>query len=305
MYAIQRHSRTEFIPLRGHRYHVRRWGEAAPGQRPLFMVHGWMDVSASYQFVVDALQAERQIIAPDWRGFGLSSGPWCDHYTFADYLGDLECLLDHYAPGQAVDLVGHSMGGNVAMMYAGVRPERIHRLINLEGFGMPQTRAAQAPGRYARWLDEIRAVGQGGLALKTYGSLEAVAERLRKTNPRLAHDKSLWLAGHWAQADIAEDGQTRWRILGEEAHKVVSAQLFRVDEMLEIMQRITAPVLAVEASDDSLAQWWKGQYSLDEYHQRLQRIDCCKVARVQDAGHMLHHDQPTALARLIEEFLDR
>ncbi len=71
--------------------------------------------------------------------FGQTSTPQADHYVFADYLADLDMLLDHYAPGQAVDLVGHSMGGNVAMMYAGVRPERIRRLVNLEGFGMPAT----------------------------------------------------------------------------------------------------------------------------------------------------------------------
>jgi pimeloyl-ACP methyl ester carboxylesterase len=65
--------------------------------------------------------------------------------VFADYLADLDQLLDHYAPGEAVDLVGHSMGGNVAMMYAGVRPARIRRLVNLEGFGMPATRPARRP----------------------------------------------------------------------------------------------------------------------------------------------------------------
>ena len=269
------------------------------------MVHGWMDVSASYQFVVDALQTERFVIAPDWRGFGLSTGPWCDHYAFADYLGDLDALLDHYAPDTPVDLVGHSMGGNVALMYAGVRPQRIHQLVNLEGFGMPATRPAQAPGRYARWLDEIKALSRGEMVLKTYGSLEEVAARLRKTNPRLTPDKAEWLAGHWAQAEVQADGSRRWRILGETAHKVVSAQLYRVDEMLEIMQRITAPVLAVEASDDSLGQWWKGQYTLAEYHQRLQNIPQCQVARVENAGHMLHHDQAEEVAGLIEGFLHR
>lgn len=74
------------------------------------LLHGWMDVGASYQFTVDALQRERRIIAPDWRGFGLTTGAPVDHYVFADYLADLDLLLDHYAPGEAVDLVGHSMG---------------------------------------------------------------------------------------------------------------------------------------------------------------------------------------------------
>ena len=68
-------------------------------------------------------------------------------------------------------------------------------------------------------------------------------------------------------------------------------------------QRIAAPVLAVEASDDSLHQWFKGSYTLADYHERLKLVPHAQVAQVQDAGHMLHHDQPAELARQIEAFL--
>ncbi|MDB5839999.1 MAG: alpha/beta hydrolase, partial [Herminiimonas sp.] len=113
-------SRSEFITVRGLRYHIRHWGrEGAP---LVFMVHGWMDVSASFQFVVDHLKQDWHVIAPDWRGFGLSDASKADTYWFPDYMADLEAILDHYAPDQAVDLVGHSMGGNVITTYAGVRP---------------------------------------------------------------------------------------------------------------------------------------------------------------------------------------
>jgi len=125
-------SRSEFLTIRGLRYHVRIWGNAdAP---KLFMLHGWMDVSASFQFVVDCLQKEWQVIAPDWRGFGLTDCSGADTYWFADYIGDLEAIVDHYSPDEAVLLVGHSMGANVATSYAGVRPQRIERLVNLEGW---------------------------------------------------------------------------------------------------------------------------------------------------------------------------
>ncbi len=304
MYATLRTARTEFAPIRTLDYHVRLWGEAQPGTAPLVLVHGWMDVGASYQFVVDALPEGfaqgRQIIAPDWRGFGLSQPPQrCDHYVFADYLADLDQLIDHYAPGQPIDLVGHSMGGNVAMTYAGARPERVRRLVNLEGFGMPATRPAQAPARYAQWMDELRAFERGEMALKAYDSAAGVSQRLMKTNPRLTQDKADWLAQHWARPDA----EGRWRILGDAAHKIVSAPLFRVDEMMALYANITAPTLAVEAADNSMAQWWKDRYTLDEYHQRLTHVRDCRTAVVQDAGHMLHHDQPQAVAALIEAFL--
>lgn len=302
MYQALKPSRSEYLSVRHVNYHIRIWGEPDGSTPPLVLAHGWMDVSASWQFMVDALRSSRWILAPDWRGFGLTTQPTpVDSYWFPDYLADLDGLLDHYAGAQPVDLIGHSMGGNVAMMYAGVRPTRIRRLVNLEGFGMPETRAVQAPGRYAQWLDEIKALHQGQRALKTYDSAQAVARRLMKTNPRLSADKADWLARHWA----APNAQDQWEILGDAAHKVVSAQLYRVDEAIEIYRRISAPVLSVTASDDSLSQWWKGRFTLADFQDRLKAVEQLTQVVVNNAGHMMHHDQPQALASLIEDFLDQ
>jgi pimeloyl-ACP methyl ester carboxylesterase len=316
MYKEKHLSRSEFVPIRGLSYHVRIWQgpPAADGlaRQPLWLVHGWMDVAASWQFMVDqlsdAFMQGRTVYAPDWRGFGQTSagaGPAVDSYWFADYLADLDFLLDHYGGGPAdgagspVDLVGHSMGGNIAMLYSGVRAERIRRLINLEGFGMPASRPSQAPGRYAQWMDDLKGLHRGEVALKSYAGVDGVAQRLMKTNPRLSPEKAGWLARHWAQPDAA--GQ--WQILGAPAHKITSALLYRLDEVMEIYKRITAPVLAVEASDDSLAKWWKGTYSLAEYHERLKSVPSAETAVITDAGHMLHHDQPEQLAAQLEKFL--
>ena len=299
MYPIQRTSRSEFVPIRQLQYHVRQWGTPSPDAPPLVLVHGWMDVAASFQFVVDALSQDHWVIAPDWRGFGLTETPATDNFWFPDYWADLDFLLDHYVGDQPVHLVGHSMGGHIATLYAGVRPERVRRLINLEGFGMPASRSAQAPGRYAKWMDELKGLQRGEMELKPYDSLEAVAQRLIKTNPRLGSDQAHWLAQHWARANA----QGEWRILGHAGHKVVNAQLFRVDEVQAIYQRISAPMLCVVASSDSLGGWWKGKYTLEEFKQRIAVVPQVTHAVIQDAGHMLHHDQPQALAELIESFL--
>jgi pimeloyl-ACP methyl ester carboxylesterase len=299
MYQPRRPSRSENIPVRHQSYHVRLWGRPSADRLPLFMVHGWMDVAASYQFVVDALARERWVIAPDWRGFGHTTGAPVDNYWFPDYLADLDVLIDHYAPGSQVDLVGHSMGGNIAMFYAGVRPQRVRRLVNLEGFGMPATRPDEAPARYAKWIDQVRAVHEDGMALKSYDTHEGVEQRLLKTNPRLSSAKAQWLARQWS----APDAQGRLHILGDPAHKVVNAQLFRVEEALAIYRAIAAPTLAVEAEDDSMGQWWGQRYTLAEYHERIAHVRDLRHAQVPDAGHMLHHDQPEAVARLIEDFL--
>ena len=301
MYQARRSFRCEFVPIRNLRYHVRIWGEPGAGKVPLVMVHGWMDVGASWQFVVDALQEDHYVIAPDWRGYGLTQAPAVDNYWFPDYLADLDFLLDHYSPTAPVNLVGHSMGGNIAMLYSGSRPRRVERLVNLEGFGMAATRASQAPTRYAKWMDELKAFHRGDLALKGYDSADGVARRLMKTNQRLGQDKADWLARHWARQDA--DGQ--WRILGDAAHKIINANLSRVDEALEIYKAISAPTLFIEAGDNSLDQWWKGNYTLAEFHERLLSVPHVEQAKVADAGHMLHHDQPEKLAKLIQNFLSR
>jgi len=299
MYPVKRPSRSEFVPIRHLQYHVQVWGEPSPDKIPLVLVHGWMDVAASYQFVVDALQHDHYVIAPDWRGFGKTQCPHTDNYWFPDYLADLDFLLDHYVPQGQVNLVGHSMGGNVAMLYAGVRPERIRRLINLEGFGMPATTPDQAPGRYAKWMDELKALHRDELDLRAYDNVGGVARRLMKTNPRLTTDKAEWLARHWA----AENVDGRWSILGDPAHKLSNAQLYRLEEILAVYQRITAPVLAVEAQDNMMDLWWKGRFTLAEYHERLKTLANVEIAQISDAGHMMHHDQPEVLAALIERFI--
>jgi pimeloyl-ACP methyl ester carboxylesterase len=299
MYLIQKPSRSEFVPIRHLSYHVLQWGTPSPDKTPLVMVHGWMDVAASFQFLIDALKDDHWVIAPDWRGFGLTDTPNTDNYFFPDYLADLDQLLDHYVGERQVNLLGHSMGGHIATMYAGIRPERIQKLINLEGFGMPTTRPAQAPSRLAQWMDQLKAVQRGEMDLKPYPNLEAVAQRLIKTNPRLGTDKAHWLAQHWARAN----DQGEWRILGHAAHKVVNAQLFKVDETQAIYERITAPTLCVVASSDSMSQWWQARYTLDEFMQRIAAVPNITHAVIEDAGHMLHHDQPEQLAHLIENFL--
>ncbi len=299
MYQVKRPARSEFVPVRTLQYHVQVWGEPTPDKIPLVLLHGWMDVAASYQFMVDALDHGHYILAPDWRGYGQTSAGGADNFWFPDYLADLDFLLDHYAPQGQINLVGHSMGGNVAMVYSGIRPERIRRLVNLEGFGMPATRPEQAPKRYAQWMDELKKLHRGEMDLHTYDAVTGVARRLMKTNPRLTPDKAEWLARNWAQENV----QGKWAILGQPGHKVISASLYQVPEALELYQRLTMPVLAVEATQSSLEIFWEGRYTLEEYHERLKSVPNVEIVQVAEAGHMLHHDQPELLASMIERFI--
>ncbi|NHZ83592.1 alpha/beta fold hydrolase [Massilia sp. CCM 8695] len=287
-------SRSEFLTVRGLRTHVRHWGrEGAP---KLFMVHGWMDVSASFQFVVDCLKNDWHVISPDWRGFGLSERSHSDTYWFPDYVADLDAIVDHYAPGEAINLLGHSMGGNVVGIYAGARPARVRRLINLEGFGMPASNPEKAPRRYANWLDEMREPP----SLRTYPSQAAVAARLQKTNPRLSDARAQFLAQHWS----AQNAAGAWEILGDPNHKKPTPLGYQVEEVMACWSAITAPVLWVEAEDTNMWQWMgPREEARIEVDRRLGHLKTVSTRMMADAGHMLHHDQPEALAAMVEAFL--
>ena len=286
-------SESRFLQIRGLRYHVRHW--AAPGAPKMVLLHGWMDVSASFQFVVDALEREWDVYAPDWRGYGLTAWAGADSYWFADYLADLDFLLEKIDPEKPINLVGHSMGGHVGGLYAGVRPARVGKLVNLEGFGLAATRPEQAPKRYERWLDELRVPPR----LRPYESFAALAERMRGNNPRLSAEKAEFLSRHWGQ-ELPGKGVT---LRSDPAHKIVNPVLYRQDEVRACWQLATAPVLWVEAAESDALK----RVGLDAvaHAERRAAFRTLRHVTVEGSGHMLHHDQPQAVARLLEEFLSR
>ncbi len=284
-------SESLYLDVRGLRYHCRAWGDR---RAPLLvMLHGWMDVSASFQFVVDALAQEWRVIAPDWRGYGLTQWSGADSYWFPDYLGDLDVLLRVFSPTEPVRLAGHSMGGNVACLYAGIRPQRIARLINLEGFGLRSSDPADAPQRYATWLDELAEPQR----FRDYASFDELAARLCDANPRLVRPRAEFLARHWGAE--APDGRVVLR--SDPAHKRIYPVLYRLKEAQACWRRVTAPVLWVEGALSQTARALR----LDERQIAARRSAFANLVThtLPDAGHMLHHDQPEALAGIVEAFL--
>jgi pimeloyl-ACP methyl ester carboxylesterase len=283
-------STSQIVPLRGLDYHFRAWGDARAPM--LFMLHGWMDVGASFQFLVDALVRDWRVIAPDWRGFGKSE--WCDDgYWFADYIADLDAILGHFSPDAPARLVGHSLGGNVVTLYAGIRPERVAKAVSLDGFGIPAESAQSAPDKYAKWLDALRDPPQ----FAPYANLAAVADRLQKSNARLPRDRAEFLASHWAE--VLPDGSAR--LVSDPRHKLPFPIVYRMEEVRAIWARVRAPVLWVGASDSFVLKWLGG--GDQGLHERMRALPDCQLITIPDAGHMLHHDRPDAVAAAIEPFL--
>lgn len=290
-------SRSEYLDLPGIRLHIRRWGK--PHAPTLFLLHGWMDVSASFQFVVDELARDWNIIAPDWRGFGLSD--WLRRpYFFAEHIGDLEAILDHYAGNEKVRLAGHSMGGIIACLYAGIRPDRVARLISLEGVGIAPTEAAQAPDRYGQWLAALKTPPR----MHVYADRAAFARRLMHSDRFLTAARADFLSNHLARIGEGENkaGLRHHGIIwnGDPWHKAPAPYLFRLEESMAVWRRIICPVLWVAGRQS----WVVRDFATRPGDWEARRACFANVTEtwLEDADHMLHHDQPAAVARIIEDW---
>jgi pimeloyl-ACP methyl ester carboxylesterase len=286
-----RTSESIFLDIRGLRYHCRCWGD--PQAPKLFLLHGWMDVSASFQFLVDAFRGEWRAIAPDWRGYGLTAWGGADSYWFPDYLADLDALLGHFSADAPAHLIGHSMGGNVACLYAGVRPARVDKLVNLEGFGLRGNEPTQAPSRYAAWLASLAEPQQ----FRNYSSFDELATRLQQANPRLTPERARFLAEHWGAATP----ENRVALRSDPAHKRVNPILYRVEEAQACWREVTAPVLWVEGEESESPR--RLRVDTESYAARKRCFATLAERTIAGAGHMLHHDQPEAVAAITEEFL--
>lgn len=292
MYRPGRTPREQDRSLRGVRYRLREWGPE--DGRPVLLLHGWGDCGATWQFLVDQLPRDWRLIAPDWRGFGDSA--W-NHgaYWFPDYLADLDALVAELFPAQAVELVGHSMGGNVATLFAAVRPEKVRRVASLEGFGLRDMPPEKAPGRYRQWLDEVRAAEP----FQTYADPEALAGRLQRRHPHLPLPHALFVAEAWTRLD----GAGRRVIKTDPGHRWVNPVLYRRAEAEACWQAIKAPVLFLLARGshfwtDEAARFIDPDYGAKHYrHLHEQWLDDC--------GHMLHWERPEAVAEALVGFFDR
>ena len=287
-----RPSRTEKIDSRGLRYNVRHWG---PDQAPVvFFLHGWMDCSPTFQFVVDHLQQSWHVIAPDWRGYGESE--WLSRpYWHPDYYADLDALLAHYSPGRPARIVAHSMGANIAGTYAGVFPQRVAQLVMLDFLGLKPAIDDDSPTLIGNWLKNLRK----GPPLRLFGSCEELANRLIERNPRLSEERAEFLS--WNVSRVRDDGTLEMAC--DPWHRVPSPAVYHIDDTLANWQRITAPVLLLIA-DYGLVNRRFGNDPA-ELDRRLACFQHLQTETIADCAHNLQHDQPELTAAAIERFLTR
>ena len=273
--------------IRGVGYEISEWGDKA---HPLIVyLHGWGDCAATFQFVVDQLSNDWFVVAPDWRGFG-GSVTDAQAYWFPDYLADLDQMLAAYSPDEPVRMIGHSMGANVAGLYAGAMPERVSAFINIEGFGLADSDPADAPSRYRRWIEESRSLPK----FSTYDDFSTLAQRVRKRCPKASTGVDEFVARAWA-----EECEGRVCLRADPRHKLPNAVLYRRAESEACWRNVTAPVLLVAGSDSEFAAPTDPRLDLGIHDLPFA---AATMITIPDTGHMLHFEAPEALAGTIEAF---
>lgn len=283
-------SRCERITLRGLVCNVRHWG--AEGAPRLFMLHGRQDASPTFQFVVDALRQGWHVIAPDWRGHG-ASGWQHAPYAIAELCADLDAFLRRYSPDAPASIVGHSMGARVAALVAGLRPERIGRLVMIDHLGLLHDKPEDAPRRMRAWLEAFEAAPP---QMRGYPERAGLAARLMQANPRLTAERAAFLAaeiGHRRDDGLFAMACDPWL-------KVMPPTPYIPDDEMALWRLIAAPVLHVIADEGFVQQ----RFGRDPA-ELARRIGCFahhERVDIADSGHNTQHDQPERLAAAIEVF---
>jgi pimeloyl-ACP methyl ester carboxylesterase len=289
-YQVKRKAEILSVPVRGLNYRIYRWGR--PELPPVFLLHGWADTGMSFQFLADAMPGDSWcLLAPDWRGFGDSD--WNQQgYWFPDYLADLEILLDHFARDRPIRLVGHSMGGNVVLLYAGIRPERITHAVTLEQYGLPDSKPETAPDRYAQWLDQWRTPP----ANLEYDDITAMEQRLRLLAPHLDQARTAYLAPYWCKTSSGKRVISRI----DPGHKRVNPVQYRRAEARACWRRITAAVMLVLGAESDLLRRYRTEGMDADFGACFRHLH---EVIIPQSGHMLHLDQPELTAAALDQFL--
>ena len=273
------------------RLHYVDWGNAAGA--PLLLVHGGRDHCRNWDWVAQALRDEWHVIAPDLRGHGDSQWSADGSYDMAGYVYDLAQLI-HQQQLAPVTIVGHSLGGNIALRYAGIYPESVRKLVAIEGLGLsPEllVKRGRRPldDRMREWIDERR--GFAGRIPRRYATIEEAFKRMQDENKHLSPHQARHLTMHGINQN--EDGTYSWKfdnyVRCWPPYDVPGAELER------LWSRITCPTLLIGGEES-----WASNPAEDG---RAAHFQNAEVVMFNDAGHWVHHDQLQGFLRLVGEFI--
>ncbi len=255
------------------------WGNA--GAPPLLLIHGGRDHARSWDWVAEELRHDWHIIAPDLRGHGDSSWSPDGNYEMSAFVYDIAQLI-HQLGLAPVSIIAHSMGGNIATRYAGLYPENVKKLVNIEGLGLSPSMQAERDAlgiqkRFRQWIEDKR--NAAGRTPKRYPNIEAAYERMKAENTYLTDEQARHLTVHGISRN--EDGTWSWKF--DNYLNIWAMFDMPREDLLALWHAITCPVLMLYGE--------KSWASNPEKDGRIEHFPTARVVEYENAGHWLHHDQ--------------
>ena len=274
------------------RLHYVDWGNG--GKPPLLLVHGGRDHCRNWDWVAAALRDDWHIIAPDLRGHGDSQWSTDGGYTMAGYLYDLAQLI-HQQRLAPVTIIAHSLGGSVALRYAGIYPDTVVRLVAIEGLGpsperLTQYRSRPIEARMDEWIREQRVLA--GRLPRRYASIQDAFRRMQEENPHLTAEQARHLTVHGANQN--EDGTYSWKF--DNYVRAFPPYDMSTRDIQALWGRITCPTLLLHGTESR----WAGHPAEDG---RAALFRHARVGGVDGAGHWLHHDRLDEFLKIVQAFL--
>jgi pimeloyl-ACP methyl ester carboxylesterase len=274
------------------RLHYVDWGN--PGQPPLLLIHGGRDHCRNWDWAAAALRDRWHVLAPDLRGHGDSQWSPDGSYTMAGYIYDLAQLIhqQHLAP---LTIIAHSLGGNIALRYAGIYPESVLRLVAIEGLGpSPRMVAERSPQNIAermdQWIREQR--GLAGRLPRRYPSIEDAFRRMQEENPHLSAGQARHLTEHGVNQN--EDGTYSWKF--DNYVRAWPPYDMRGRDIELLWSRIACPTLLLYGTESR-----SGNPAEDG---RAAPFRHATIIGIERAGHWLHHDRLDAFLTIVRQFLE-
>ena len=272
------------------RLHYVDWGnEGAPA---MLLVHGGRDHCRNWDWVAQELKERYHVVAPDLRGHGDSQWLVGGGYATIDYVYDIAQLVRQTGLEDIV-LVGHSMGGSVALAYAGLYPETVRKLVAIEGMGMSPSGGDDSTPGHERLLDWVGNLRQLSARMpKRYPTLEDAFQRMQQANPHLTAEQARHLTIHGSNQN--EDGTYSWKF--DNYTRAWSPLGMSPRQTYSLYRRIACPTLLVHGAES-----WASDPKEDG---RLDYFQNASSIGVENAGHWVHHDQLERFLEIVEPFLD-
>lgn len=280
------------VSANGLEHHAILFSSANDAGPTVVLVHGFMDAAGTWDRVAPALAAAGlRVVALDMRGFGEGPRvPRGGYYHFADYVFDLADVVDAISPDAPVMLVGHSMGGTITTLFSGTYPERVTKLVTMEGLGPPDMPFEMGPHRMRAWIDGVRKMRAREPGTLT---LDEARRRLAANHPNVPPDVLEHRLPHLVRD--AGDGRVAWRF--DPLHRTTSPVPFFTALFTEFAKKVTCPVLFVSGGPT-------GFHPPDE-EARLAAYPNLTRAVIDDAGHMMHWTRPDDVARVLLDHFGR